>query len=306
MNNNERLLEVLGQIDDKFIESTAEIHRKENIIRIKRLSVAACAVLLSAAIIFMIRGYIIKNEPKGNENIIISTESGLTIPKKELNLSNNVTADMLGFFIYQGRSYLQYEWLDSLEGIAGEYLGTSNGLIDEWTRSDGYVEGAGSVGGDFYSIKGMNPEFMLCMKLDNGSCCTYINDNDITLKYGKDLFEDRLHLSENYTEIFCQTYSDWNENVNNYKKLEKGKAVENFISEIDNSLFMKTDDIPLYNGQQSYHEKCLYRLYFNLNNGMSVNLALYDGGYVTFTGIYGACVKIDAEIFNEIIKLCEN
>jgi len=306
MKNNERLLEALGQIDDKFIESTAEIRRNKNIIIIKRLSVAVCAVLLSAAIIFTIKGYLIKNESKGSGNTIISNESGLTIPKKELNLSNNAAADMLGFFIYQGRMYLQYEFLDSLEGIKGEYLGTSNGLIDEWTRSDGYVEGAGSVSGDFYSVKGMSPEFMLCMILDTGSCCTYINDNGITLKYGKELFEDRLQLSKGYKEILCQTNDDWNWHRKNFKNIENTQQVKNFINEINNNIFMKTEDIPLDDGQNTYHDKCLYRLHFKMNNSLSVILCLYDGGYVRFAGIYEACVKIDTEVFNEIIKLCEN
>ena len=59
--------------------------------------------------------------------------------------------------------------------IVGEYLGTATGLIDEWTPRDGYVELAGSVEGDFYSVKGYEPSFLLCMQKE-GTVSLYVRE----------------------------------------------------------------------------------------------------------------------------------
>ena len=60
-------------------------------------------------------------------------------------------------------SSLYYENFSEAEGIVGEHLGTVTGMIDEWTPEEGYVDFAGSICGDFYSVKGYDPEFMLCI-----------------------------------------------------------------------------------------------------------------------------------------------
>ena len=44
---------------------------------------------------------------------------------------------------------------------------------------DGYVDLAGSIGGDFYAVNGYDPEFMLCMKSDNGNLQLYICNNGL-------------------------------------------------------------------------------------------------------------------------------
>ena len=75
----------------------------------------------------------------------------------EVSLSANENAAMLAFFIYQGRCYVQYEWIDHGDALVGEYLGTATGLIDEWTPQEGYVDLAGSVQGDFYAVNGYDP-----------------------------------------------------------------------------------------------------------------------------------------------------
>ena len=81
----------------------------------------------------------------------------MTIPPLEVSLSSELAADMIGFFIYEGRCYVQYNHIDNGTDLIGEYLGTATGLIDEWTPKEGYVDFAGSVRGDFYSVKGYDP-----------------------------------------------------------------------------------------------------------------------------------------------------
>lgn len=137
---------------------------------------------------------LIGSEKTDTPDTAAASEDGVTIPPMKVSLSADVTADMHAFFIYQGRCYVQYEFLEDND-MVGEYLGTSVGLIDEWTPEEGYVELAGSISTDFYAVKGYDPSFMLCSKeLDGVS--TYICNNGITLKYGSELYEDRLHLSD--------------------------------------------------------------------------------------------------------------
>ena len=104
---------------------------------------------------------------------------------------------------------MQYEWLEDNGAIAGEPLGTATGLIDEWTPKDGYVELAGSVSGEFYTVNGFDPSFMLCMKHDDRRISTYICNSGITLKYGSDLYEDRLHLSKNNISAEYESRESW-------------------------------------------------------------------------------------------------
>ena len=129
------------------------------------------------------------------------SDKGVTIPKLEVSLSAESSADMLGFFIYQGNCYVHYDWIYDDVDIIGKHLGAATGLIDEWTPRDGYVEFAGSVKGDFYEVKGYDPSFMLCMKHTDGSISLYVCDTGITLKYGSELYTDRLDLAGNYTSV---------------------------------------------------------------------------------------------------------
>ena len=56
---------------------------------------------------------------------------------------------MIGFFIYEGRCYVQYREIYEDVDLIDKHLGTVTGLIDEWTPEDGYVDFAGSAQGGF-------------------------------------------------------------------------------------------------------------------------------------------------------------
>ena len=73
-----------------------------------------------------------------------------------------VAADMMAFFIYNGRMYVQTgQYADP--SLREGYVCTVTGDIDEWSGADEYVEGASSIGGDVYSVKGYDTNFRLCM-----------------------------------------------------------------------------------------------------------------------------------------------
>jgi hypothetical protein len=215
---------------------------------------------------------------------------------------------MIAFFIYQGNWYVQYEWIDDAD-LVGEYLGTATGLIDEWTPKDGYVELAGSVKGPFYSVKGIDPGFMLCKKDETGAVSTYICDNGITLRIGSDLYEDRLHLSEQYIAVQAETRDSWYYGRSKVFQLDADdKVIGEFITQLDRAEFIPWEDVPAKEGMTStsIYDTEIYHLYFKMKNGMTTHLRLYEHGYVRFQGLLSVCVQLPEESFSALTDALKN
>lgn len=294
----------ITNIQDEYITEAANYKSK----KIQKIwfsigSVAASLILIMGLVIW-------KNQTKVPEsygNGIIADEDGVTIPRLEVSLPNNIEADMVAFFIYQGRVYVQDECLSDANNLIGEHLGTVTGAINEWTKKEDYVELSGSVYGDFYSVQGYDPSFMLCMSHDDGTVSTYVNNNGITLKYGSELFEDRLHIKDNIAEIEYQTRNNWYHGTGEIKNLRCDKTeIESFINALNAAEFIRLEDIPLDQGELSvYDAKEIYHLFLKMNNEMVIHLRLFEGGYVNFDGINGICVKMNNTEFEKFIDLLE-
>lgn len=235
---------------------------------------------------------------------------GVYIPPMEITLANdpNVEMDMIGFFIYQGRIYSHYTTEPGFNYV-GEYVGTATGMIDEWTKEDGYVDFAGSVRGDFYSVKGFDESFMLCMKQDNGDTQFYINDCGLTLKTGAELFEDRLNLPGNITGAEYMTRHSWYYGEGSPVGLDEGELedVKAFVDTLCESEFMYVADIPLKVENSSvYDEMEIYHMFIQTDNGPEVHLRILDGGYVIYSGLSAVCLKVDQPQFDAFVEMLEN
>ena len=238
------------------------------------------------------------------------------IPAMEVQLEkpdDGIMADMLAFFIYEGRCYVQDEYYKEGFSLVGDYVGTSVGLIDEWTTEEGYVDYAGSVSGKFYEVKGYEPSFMLCMKFDDGAVETFINNNGISLGKGSDLVEDRLHLKNNYEKVTYMPQKEWdevwNEALLNQKSHvlpeEYDELIEQFFDEFSAADFMYIGDTPLdTDGTGRYHNhKDNYHLSFYTKDGLRFDFILYEEGYVSFKGFGGVCVQIAPSLYEKIIEV---
>ena len=308
----ERILDSIGRIDDDLIERVDALRRKKNVKPgwIRWGAAAACVCLVAGGTLLWAeqanKGDMIScgiGEP-GNSGIVVAPD-GVTIPKTDVSLSANAAADMIAFFIYQGNCYVQYEWIDDAD-LVGEYLGTATGLIDEWTPKDGYVELAGSVKGPFYSVKGIDPGFMLCMKDETGAVSTYICAGGITLRTGADLYEDRLHLSEQIAAVQAETRDSWYYGRNKVFQLdEDDEVVKEFITQLDRAEFIPWEDIPAKEGmtRTAIYDTEIYHVYFRLKNGMTTHLRLYEHGYVRFQGLPSVCVQLPEESFGAMIDV---
>lgn len=231
-----------------------------------------------------------------------SKQDGVTIPAMEVDLCKNVSSDMAAFFMYTGRIYVQDEWIYDHPELVGEYLGTATGKIDEWTKQDGYVELAGSIEGDFYTVNGYDPAFMLCMKEEDGAVTTFINDNGITLYTGADLFEDRLKLEGNYDVVLWQDKEAfWYSEEATQVRTEDLDFIKRFIEEINQAEFVYADEHAV--DQLFDEETQVYHLIFEMKNGMTVDLEICEDGTVFYRRMSEVCVKIDASWYVKLVDV---
>ncbi len=308
-NYNEMADDVIRRIGEYEVKQK---HRRQNIAKIvSTVSVGCLAVLIGVGIwnAGTDEGDITESKNDAiQETSSISTngDNGITIPKREVYLAKNdgVEMDMLAFFIYEGRVYISFgEYGNISDEIVGEYLGTSTGMIDEWTPKDGYVDFAGSIEGDFYSVNGYDKEFVLCMKDAEGAVSIFYNDNGITLYQSSDLFEERLHLKGNYVQAYYQNDKEWNygEGYHNVNSQDMN-IIDSFVDALNSGSLISVDG----NETNMYSLNQIYHLYLEMNNGIVLHFRLYEGGYVRFEGVPGVRVKIDETRFNELINILEN
>lgn len=251
-----------------------------------------------------------ENDPsQPSSSGVIVSEDGVTIPPMEvtLSVSHGESASMIGFFIYQGRCYVHYMDIYEDVDLIDQYMGTITGMIDEWTPKDGYVDYAGSARGEFYSVEGFDPDFMLCMKRDDGAVSLFINNTGITLKYGSELFEDRLHLSENIAGVQYETSESWFHGLDQLYDLDADhEIIGELIRQLNEEKVIPSEEILIAGGKKYLSELREYFVYLRLKNGASAGLILYQGGYVEFSGIRDICVKISEETYQALKKAFED
>ncbi len=300
--NKEELYHAIGTVDEELLQRSEKSGENTAKSKWRKWSaVAACLCLVAILAVALYNP--VPNEPV--EATPATDENGVTIPKMEVTLSDDVTFDMIGFFIYQGRVYTQYEWIYDAD-IVGEYLGTATGLIDEWTPAEGYVELAGSVHGDFYSVIGYDPSFMLCMRQPTGEICTYVCNTGITVKYGYELYDERLHLSGNFSAVEYETRESWNWSKGELAQLDKdNEIIKSFVQKLCSGEFILWSTVPDKEGYTptSIYDTETFHMYFRMNNGTTVHLRLYENGYVRFQGMPDVCVQVSEETFDSLIQL---
>lgn len=286
----ENISDALNMLSDNIIEETDKIRTNSKPKRSRKwpIAAAACICLIVAGVLA--------------GRIFSDRADGVTIPKREVSLSAEQSADMLGFFIYQGNCYVEYDRIYDDADIIGKRLGTATGLIDEWTPQDGYVELAGSAKGDFYEVKGYDPSFMLCMKHDDGSIFLFVRDSGLTLKYGSELYTDRLHIAGNYASVQYESHDSW---FNSRHELYQLNASDDLIRDLIDGL-NAAEFVPYDETENIYSETASYHLYFKMQDGTTVHLLLWKDGYVIYQGLWGAFVQLQKDSYNKLLEVLEN
>lgn len=234
---------------------------------------------------------------------------GVYIPRMKVfwDKTEGIEEDMLGFFILNGRSYIQYEFQTDYKeknaDFVGDYVGHITGMIDEWTEPDGYVEGAGTYTGNVYEVKGVSPEFMLCMVWENSWVETFINHNDITLYKGADLVDDWLDLRGNYDAIAFETIID---NQFAYESLELSEeeleVFDQFLDAFAEADYVYVEEIVEHPFGGDWDTADMMDFYYVKENGVRLRFRTMGDGYVKFPWI-DACVKIDQNVYDAVVEI---
>ena len=299
----EKLYDSLTNVREDFVEEAQGATSAKHPAWVRWCALAACLCLLVVGTVVWKPWSPGENKPASPPTSAAQTAKGITIPKAEVTLSqpDGVEMDMLAFFIYQGRCYIQYDRLDHGSDLVGEKVGTATGLIDEWTPAEGYVELAGSVSGDFYTVRGFDPAFMLCMKEEGDAVQLFVCNNGITLYQGSELFEDRLGLSDGLKAVTYEDEDSWYNGKEDIHTLNNMDAAKTLIAAMDEAKFQLSDQAELYEEEDDGLSKELYHVYCKLDNGVTVTLRLFQGGYVTFTGLPDACVQVPEATFDAFL-----
>ncbi|MBP1554862.1 MAG: hypothetical protein J6U30_02160, partial [Oscillospiraceae bacterium] len=135
--------------------------------------------------------------------------------------------------------------------------------------------------------------------------------NGISISTGKDLFEDRLHLSGRAASVRWQLHDDWNYNTGNIRDVSFDQTVwDAFLDEINTGAFMNAW-MPEGSFYEDHPHSSIYdtpnqaHLILTMEDGTEVRLRLIEGGYVGYeVPAWWYFVKIPGEAFDAVYDSC--
>ena len=281
----EQLLHALGEVDEEYLAQVDELRRippKKK--RHTWIPMAACLCLVAGVAAWALRGGMgmpTKEGSQANSNGMSGSAQGVYVPPLEVEQES---ADMTGFFIYQGRIYSQGGMVQEGQKLVGAQLGESSGTIDEWTSENQYLEGTGSIGGPFYEVKGYDPQHLLCMVYDYG-VELFWNNCDITVSTGADVLEEVFRLSDGIARAEFQKEVDVqgeNRHTTPITQLEELEAWMDALSQA-----------PALSSAETDMGQCLGHLYLTKADGVTVHLRLMGNGYVQMAKLPEVCWQME-------------
>lgn len=308
----DRLSHCLSNINSRYIEEAENYIKKKKNPWIKWGLTAACFGLFIFSMVQFNNTKLPDNvtPPGGNSAIHVPA---IELPKE----TDGVAMDMMGLIVYKGRIYTQARWYTDedaidVEKLVGKKLGTAVGNIDEWSSQDDYaVEFASTITGDVYSVNGYSTDFRICTRDSfedaNGNNVLYINFyenlNGIDIATGKDLFETRLKLLENWNTVQYQTHDNWDNGAPDYVFNDltgiSDKDINTFLETLNSSDFeyVYESNPDFYSGSSKQAH-----LYLHMDDATVIELRLFEGGYVGYQHMGWYFVKMPSEIFDLIFN----
>ncbi|MBQ7322556.1 MAG: hypothetical protein IJW99_10710 [Clostridia bacterium] len=286
------ILFALEHVREDYILRAAPTGKNARRVYMRWAVVAACLCLCVGTLL----GVMLHHEPA-------PVGEGITIPQSEVNLKKPTDGmyDMQALFIYNGRVYRHVQNVDN-PSLRGRYLATVTGLIDEWTKADGYVELAGVTPGEIYTVKGYDPDFMLCQTY-SGGVSIYTCTEGLTVYTGKDWFGDIYRLRRELDTVVCE--SAVCRNLGYRKPVEMGEEHQGLLRRLVDVLYdnplMHTADVPREKKySDSFNENRLYVMEMTLENGITLTMQLWCGGYLTNGAV---AIKLDEELYEELLTV---
>ena len=305
--NGEKLFELIGSIDENLLEQDAAEKKRTSLFRFA-LPAAACIALAALA-----AGLIFGNKPEQTKEAAVppagsAVQTTAAVPTAvptgtEGEALQNAEGDAcwISFFKHNGAIYTCQNVLRPDADCVGDYLGESRCTADLKKKNEDYAELTGSFAGPVYTVDGVDPRLLLCSRQENGTVMIFVNRTDTAdYRFGRDILEDRLHLSENAAELTLQAG-----NADSDRFFRSGTVHESAVRELiglldGGEVFIRSGDEIL---------PCRATLFFKAKNGFLIDLRVYDG-FVSLCrhstdGEDMICIRADGEKLSEFIALLE-
>jgi hypothetical protein len=233
--------------------------------------------------------------------LVVNKDGSVEIPAIQLP-EDTSSADMIGLIVYNGKIYTQTRTeidTEYAKAIIGHKLGTTKGTIDEWSKQELYDEEFASTIGiaDVFSVKGYDKDFRIMTygERDRKPYAEfYENLNGIAINSGEDVF-GKLKMVGNVSSAEYRTFSDWDNNVDNYRPIADVNLLNAFVDELNKAKpFPREENSdPISNSQnnESFRE-----LTIHLNDGSKVRLTLLKDGYIYY-GFMGVYFKMNEDLY---------
>lgn len=242
-----------------------------------------------------------------SEDTVTADRNSFISPKG--NSKFTIQYDMAPTIIYNKYSYT-YEGMikcanSKQDSLIGDYLGTASGSLSEKDETKNLLASC-VVTGDVYSVKGYNKEFRICVfDEESSSLLFYENLNTDKLTIGKDLYGE-LHLKNNYSCLSYQLHNDYMSTKNNYEPCTTltQTDIDTFIDALYTSPFVtltadeEIQKLPDFDTQGVK----IGHLYFKMNDETTVEITLYENGYILYKNMCRTYVFIDNAIFDKVFE----
>jgi len=257
---------------------------------------------LAMVICIGLLGYNFLNKKPNTSPAVINQANGIYVSKFELPTNTNADMDMIGLIVYKGRVYTQTGTKiipGSEENLLGEKLGITKGNIDEWSKQNDYAVEFSSTTekADVYSVNGYDKNFrIMTYAKTNGIIYAEFYEclNGITIKTGMDVF-NKLKIQNNVRTVKYESYNSWNNSYGSYKNIINLDAINNFTTELINTIPHSKGSLPLlYDDNVETNQKFIY---ITLNDNSEVQLRLFKGGYIDY-GFCNVFFKMNNQAFN--------
>lgn len=280
MNGND-IIDAIGGVDEKLIKRA---DRRSGL----PVPVLAAAALAAALLVF---GLVWAVKSKGSGRIRVQSPPEFT---------TDIEACYRGAVIYKGGYYVSTGVPPESADIRGKYIGTSEGVRGGGLQPDPSVKFAASLKGSYYTVKGVDPRYMLCSVTDEGNRFLFICYGLDGVEKGSDVLEDMLHVSKGPLTLTFKSLGTQKTDSNGFRVLnaERRAAVRDFIRALDESRFVPAE----FYGS----EKLAYNVCIALKNGLTAKLFLSEDGMVWLMGINDHALDVGEEAVNALTRLLDD
>lgn len=335
---SERLQDALENVREDYLRDAEETSMKRRTIWVQLGAAAACLLILGGGLLVKWKTpaaqpgepalHTVETAPAIGKEPVQTSGQETTLPEETANGDEETYAvytdkillpeeidtsfaDMIGCLVYRGAVYTQDQTvfgdLGPLEDLIGDYVGMAKGNLEEWsTQEDWAQELASTMSGAVHTVKGYDPEFRLCIvrETEEGTLMMLVDNFDgIGLNTGKDLFEDRLRIPDRVTEAQYLRHQDWDWAVQDYRRLDlTQEQLGQFLETVCESKVVRLN---YEQNPHLYDEEVQGHLFLRLEDGITAELRLLDGGYVGFQELPWVFVRMPGEIFDTVINACQ-